>query len=97
MARKVFVLGIFTMASACGVIGYQALTYYFYGNWPTVSFHYVFSELFGDFPVLEWRWEKDLLTWVGRLPVSAVGIVLSYLLLFISDLLRGQGRRQSSS
>jgi hypothetical protein len=38
------------------VIGYQPLTF-FYGNWPTVSFHYVFSELFGGFPMLEW-WQR---------------------------------------
>jgi len=83
------------MASACGIIGYQALTYYFYGNWPAVSFHYVFEELFGDFPILEWRWENDLLAFVGKLPISLVAIVLSYMLLLLSDMLRGHAGRQS--
>jgi hypothetical protein len=88
MASKIFTLGIFTMAAACGVIGFQALTYYFYSRWPMVSFHYVYSALFGDFPVMGWQWENDLLRWTGKLPVSVVGIAISYLLLFIADLLR---------
>jgi hypothetical protein len=95
MARKIFVLGIFAMAASCGVIGYQALTYYFYGDWPATSFEFVFGKLFGAFPTLEWRWENELLAFVGRLPVAAVGIALSYALLLMSDLLHGRNRRQS--
>ena len=95
MVRKIFVLGIFVMAASCGVIGYQALTYYFYGNWPSASFGFVYGKLFGALPTLEWRWENELLALLGRLPVAAVGIALSYALLLMSDLLRGRTRRQS--
>ena len=93
MASKIFVLGIFTMAAACGVIGFQVLTYYFYSRWPVVSFHYIYSELFGDFPIMEWQWENDLLGRIGKLPVSVVGIALSYALLLVADLLRGSTGR----
>ncbi len=96
MARKLFALGIFAMAAACGVIGYQVLTYYFYGRWPPVSFEYVYGTLFGPLPALGWRWANKLLIAVGKLPVAAVGFALSYLLLLVSDLLRGEANRQAS-
>jgi hypothetical protein len=96
MARKIFALGIFVMAAGCGVIGYQVLTYYFYGRWPTASFHFVYVAVFGDFPVLEWHWENDLLALVGKLPVSFVALSVSYALLLLSDFLRGPNRRPSS-
>ncbi len=89
MARKIFVLGIFMLAAACGVIGYQILTYYFYQNWPSVSFQFVYNALFGDLPTFGPQWENDAVRWIGNLPVSVVGISLSYLLLFLSDVLRG--------
>ena len=84
------------MAVACGVIGYQALTYYFYGNWPTVSFAYVVGEVVGDFPTARWGWLNAGLAALGKLPFAAVAFVVSYLLLLASDLLRGEGRRQTS-
>lgn len=96
MARKIFILGISVMAAALGVIGYQALTYHFYGNWPAVSSQFVYGELFGDLPALKWSWANDLLLGIGKLPVSAVGILLCYLLLLASDLLRGRDRRRAS-
>ena len=93
MARKIYALGIFTMAAACGVIGYQALTYYFYGNWPSVSFEFVVGKLFGGLPERKWSWANDLLVSIGKLPVSVVGFAASYLLLLVSDLMRGAARR----
>ena len=96
MARKIFALGIFVMAAALGVVGYQALTLYFYGNWPPVSFQFVYGELFGDLPVLRFTWANDILAVIGKLPVSVFGIVVCYLLLLASDLLRGRDRRRSS-
>ena len=97
MARKIFALGIFAMASAFGAIGYQVLTYYFYGDWPVVSFRFVFERVFGDFPVLAWHWADELLIATGKLPAAVVAIIVCYILLLLSDLLRGEGRRQSSS
>lgn len=95
MARKIFALGIFVMAIALGVIGYQALTLYFYGNWPAVSVQFVYGELFGEFPVVGARWTNRMLAGIGQLPVTAVGILLCYLLLLASDLLRGRDGRRS--
>lgn len=96
MARRLFALGVFTMASGCGVIGYQILTYHFYGHWPSVSFGFVFGALFGAFPVLAWHWGNAVLSALGRLPVSAIAIVLSYALFLLSDVMRGKDQRQSS-
>ncbi len=96
MARKIFALGIFAMASACGVLGYQALTYYFYGYWPAVPSYYVFGKLFGGLPVVGWHWVNDLLALIGTVPVAVVGFVISYILLLVSDFLRGEARRPSS-
>ena len=96
MARKIFTLGIFVMAVACGVIGHQALTYYFYGRWPSVSFEYIYAAVFGPLPALQWHWANNMLMGIGKLPVAVVGFALSYLLLFVSDLLRGQANRQAS-
>jgi hypothetical protein len=95
MARKFFVLGVFVMAGAFGVLGYQCLTYYFYGTWPAVSLGFVWGELFGDFPVLDWTWANYLLLWIGKLPIVGLGIVLSYIILLVSDSLRGRNTRQS--
>jgi len=83
------------MAAACGVIGYQALTYYFYGHWPGVSLDFVVEQVFGEFPILAWPWANRLLSAIGRLPLSVVGFVASYFLLLISDLLRGDARRRA--
>jgi hypothetical protein len=95
MARKIYVLGIFTMAAACGVIGYQVLTYYFYGGWPAVSFEFVVGEIFGGFPALAWPWADRLLRIIGQLPISIVGFATSFCLLLLSDLLRGDARRRT--
>jgi hypothetical protein len=95
MARKIYVLGIFTMAAACGVIGYQLLTYYFYGDWPAVSFEFVVGRAFGGFPVLAWPWANRLLGTIGQLPVSVIGFAASYFLLLLSDLLRGNARQRA--
>jgi hypothetical protein len=95
MARKIYVLGIFTMAAACGVIGYQLLTYYFYGDWPAVSFEFVVGRAFGGFPVLAWPWANRLLAMIGQLPVSVIGFAASYCLLLLSDLLRGNARQRA--
>lgn len=83
------------MAAACGVIGYQILTYYFYGNWPIVTFDFVVETVFGSFPELAWPWANQLLSALGRLPVSVIGFVASYFLLLVSDLLRGEARRRT--
>lgn len=85
------------MASAFGAIGYQVLTYYFYGAWPVVSFRFVYECVFGNFPVLTWHWADALLADAGKLPAAAVAIIVSYILLLLSDLLRGDARRQTSS
>ena len=82
------------MAAACGVIGYQALTYYFYGDWPSVSFEFVVQKLFGSFPIATWPWANQLLITIGKLPVSVVGLAASYSLLLVSDLLRGAAGRR---
>ena len=96
MARKIFILAIFTMASACGIIGYQVLTWYFYGNWPSVPFEFVIGKIFAGFPVLPWPWANALWAAIGKLPASVVGFILSYSLLLLSDLLRGDARRRVS-
>ena len=96
MARKLFVAGVFVMAAAFGVLGYQTLTYYFYGNWPPVSFQFVYEQLFGPLPVMDPGWQNDTVRYVGRQPISLIGFVVCYFLLMFSDLLRGDGRRQTS-
>ena len=84
------------MAVACGAIGYQALTYYFYGNWPNVPFDFVVTKIFGGFPMLGWPWANGLWVAIGQLPASVVGLIMSYSLLLLSDLLRGDARRRTS-
>ena len=96
MARKIYILGIFSMATACGVIGYQVLTYYFYANWPIVPFDFVMKKIFGDLPSLEWAPANYLWVSIRSLPTSVVCFVISYSLLLLSDLLRGDARRQAS-
>jgi hypothetical protein len=96
MARKIYILGIFTMATACGVIGYQVLTYYFYADWPIVPFDFVIEKTLGKFPTLAWPWANDLWSSIGKLPTSAVCFIMSYSLLLLSDLLRGDARRRAS-
>lgn len=95
MARKIFILGIFVMAAALGVLGYQGLTYYIYGSWPPVSFGYVWNLLIGELPSPAWPWAKALIRWLASVPIVAVGIALSYVLLLCSDALRGPARQQS--
>jgi hypothetical protein len=97
MARKLFVLGVLVMASASGVLGYQALTYYFYDNWPAVSCAYIVTTAFGKFPEASWHWANEALIQIGRLPVSIIGFAISFLLLLVSDVLRGRAGRQASS
>jgi hypothetical protein len=95
MARKTFVVGIFVMAGALGVLGYQCLTYYFYGAWPAVSVAYVWGELFGAWPTLGWHWINGLFQWIGRLSFVAFCIATSYVILMLSDAMRGRSSRQS--
>ena len=83
------------MGGACGVIGYQMITYIVYGNWPEVPFGFVFNKIFGEYPVLRWAWPNHLIGAIGNLPVSIVGFLTSFVLLLISDLLRGDARRRS--
>ena len=96
MARKIYILGIFGMAIACGVVGYQVLTYYFYANWPTVPFDFVVEKIFGQFPTLEWPPANYLWSSTRKLPTSVVCFIISYSLLLLSDVLRGDARRQAS-
>jgi hypothetical protein len=94
MARRIYVAGILTMAAACGVIGYQVLTLYFYREWPAVSFEFFVVKLAGEYPELEWPWANRLLRGLGQLPLSLFGFLVSYSLLLISDMLRGDARRR---
>jgi hypothetical protein len=93
MARKTFVLGIFVMASALGVLGYQCLTYFFYGAWPSVSVGFVWRTLFSYEPILRWSWMKSLAQWISNLPVVGFGIGISYAILLLSDCMRGRTGR----
>jgi len=93
MSRMIFVLGIFSMSAALGVLGYQCLTYYFYGSWPPVSAGYVWGQVFGNIPAQGQGWVNYVLQWLAKVPVVALGLALAYVLLFCSDMLRGRNER----
>ena len=96
MARAAFVLGIWILAAALGVVGYQVLTLYFYEQWPSVSLDTGWQDVLGTWQML-WnisaRDTPDALGWFGRVPLVLAGIVLSYLLFLLSDSLRGRSAR----
>ena len=93
MARAWFVVAIFALAATLGIIGYQSLTYYFYGAWPSVSAGYVWSTLFGPIAPVGWTWIDYLIAWIASLPLVALGLVFSYALFLVSDLFRGRDAR----
>ena len=104
MARATFVLGIWVLAASLGILGYQALTLYFYHDWPAVSlafgwktfFNNFWWPFFGDIGQIRSPSLLDALTWLGTVPLVVGGVVLSYVLFLISDSLRGRaGRRRA--
>jgi hypothetical protein len=93
MARTWFVVGIFALAATLGIVGYQGLTYYFYGAWPPVSTGFVWSSVFGPIAPVGWTWIDYLIGWIAGLPLVVWGLVLSYGLFLASDLFRGRDAR----
>ena len=88
MARTTFVLAVWLLAGSVGVLGYQALTLYFYDNWPAVSLAAAWDALGGSL-----LWEPGG-RWPMEMPLVLLGVVFSYVMFFVSDLLRGRSGRQ---
>jgi hypothetical protein len=98
VARTSFVIGIWVLAASLSIVGYQVLTYYFYQHWPPVSLATGWQEVVGAWHLV-WDMppnppDEEGLTWLRRVPLVPVGIILSYGLFLLSDVLRGRlGRR----
>ena len=84
------IAGIWVLAAAFGILGYQVLTYHFYDYWQPVTVEFIWGKLFGPWPVAANATVNAVASWCGRLPLLAVGIVLGYLCLLIADSVRQQ-------
>ena len=81
------ILGIWLLAASFGIIGYQALCFYFYGNWPPVAVDFIWQKLFGPWPTAG-GWIGQLLAWCGEAPLFAVGVIIAYITFLWADTLR---------
>jgi hypothetical protein len=89
MPRKLFVLAILLLAVTIGVFGFQTLQYLKVGEWPSVSIEFVWESLFGTMSnAARWLPLSAVWHWLGGLPVTVAGLVVSYLVFLASDLLR---------
>ncbi len=110
MARFLFLLAIWILAITLGILGYQALTWYFYQSWPQVSVGFSWQEvrsswqeMFGDFWLIPVHYRfrippgefQDALDWLGEMPLVPVGMIVSYTLFLLSDALRGRLARRA--
>jgi len=98
MARASFVIGVWILAGSLSILGYQALTYYFYQHWPPVSLATGWQEVVSGWQTV-WDMpsqppDETYMVWLRRVPLVPAGIILSYGLFLLSDTLRGRiGRR----
>jgi len=82
------IVGIWVLAAAFGILGYQALTYHFYEYWQPVTVEFIWAKLFGPWPVAANHAIEAVVSWCGRLPLLAVGIALGYICFLVADSVR---------
>jgi hypothetical protein len=90
MERRMIVAGIWVLALAFGILGFQVLTYHFYDYWQPVTVEFVWGKLFAPWPVYAKGALNTAIAWFGRLPLLAVGIALGYLCFLVADSVRQQ-------
>ena len=91
MARLATILGIWLTALSLGILGYQGLTYLFYGDWPPVTVAYVWGMLVEPWPAEAGGWLGTAEAWFGRLPLMVPGIAFAYLSFLVADSLPQPG------
>ncbi len=70
MASLVLILG------SIGIVGFQILTWFRYGEWVPVSNTLVWQRLGGALPDVTWRGIENILLWLFDCPASVTGLIL---------------------
>jgi hypothetical protein len=82
------IAGIWILALSFGIIGYQSLTYYFYGYWPPVTVAFIWTHLFGPWAASDVGWVDRAEQWYGNTSLFATGVALTYLCFLLADVSR---------